>query len=107
MTDYNDGKWHNAEGDEWPLHEKTMAYRLWRAPETDMERLDYGAVGSMNWGNQYSRTTAFRVVKEYREPREWWIVAGAACSTEDAAREMAAIHGKNVFQIVHVREVKP
>ena len=111
MTNYNDGRWFSAEeGHEfWPLHEKTMAYRLWRANETDMERVDFGAVGSMDWKSQYGRTTAFRVVKEYRDPREWWICGATAYTTEEAAKAARSngvtLANAHYYTVTHVREV--
>lgn len=85
MTDYNDGKWHNAAGTMWPVHEKTMAERIWVTNTGHLGRLDFGSVGGMDWASQYGHTTAFRVVKAYREPRECWSYGEHICDTEAEA----------------------
>jgi len=74
MTDYNDGKWHNAEGEAWPVHAQSMVARTWLSVGSDVERLDFGSVRSLDWSSEYGKTTAFRVVKAYREPRTFWAV---------------------------------
>lgn len=73
MTNYNDGKWHGWNGGECPVH-----------PETDIEcallqgdgRMGSfsGAAEGIYWDDELSPVIAFRVTKEYREPREWFAV---------------------------------
>ena len=77
MTDFNDGKWYDTQGlDGWPCHVKSMVERVWLTADTEVGgRVDFGVVASLDWSSEYGRTTAFRVVKAYHEPREWWVHA--------------------------------
>ena len=69
MIDYNDGKWHVWNGGECPVH-----------PESVVEVSITGDLGTgianlWSWPHDGTSTdiVAFRVVKPYREPREWWV----------------------------------
>ena len=36
--------------------------------------ISFERAGNVNFaGNEYGDLVAFRVVKEYKEPREWWV----------------------------------
>ena len=85
MTNYNDGKWHNAAGTMWPVHENTMAERIWVPNTGDFGRIDFGTVGGMDWASEDGRTTAFRVVKEHLEPRRCWTLGPHKFDTSDEA----------------------
>jgi len=69
MVDYNDGKWHGWIGGKCPVH-----------PETVVDVSTSGGftvhgerAGFFNWGKSAISIVAFTVVKEYKEPREFWI----------------------------------
>lgn len=71
MTNYNDGNWHGWNGGECPVHPKTEVETVLldgTAPiraTADMRQWEH--VGDK------SDIIAFRVVKEYREPREFYL----------------------------------
>jgi hypothetical protein len=106
MTDYNDGKWHGWNGGECPVH-----------PRSRIEWTRKTAIGS--YGQPYQgecpasgagwrefdgvpHINAFRVVKAYREPRDFWITIydGMAWDFKEQAEKNA-----HDGMIVHVREV--
>lgn len=65
MTDYNDGKIHGWNGGECPVHPKTVVeVREWNGLKwtADADICDW-----------LSMRGAFRVVRAYREPREFWV----------------------------------
>lgn len=65
MTNYNDGKWHGWNGGECPVHPKTRV--------SGMEEGGARWVADAEDCDWPSFRGAFRVVKEHREPREFWI----------------------------------
>lgn len=102
MTDYNDGKWHGWNGGECPVHPLSEV-RIWDC--NSQQDLQFPAQCA-----HWSFSGAFRVVKEYREPREWWLTNTIAHESEPAARRfrdelVAENPGVNFAPIVHVREV--
>ena len=104
MTDYNDGQWHGWNGGECPVHPKT---------EVDAVFGDGGkqcsiAGSHLDWSGPdvlpRSYVAAFRVVKAYREPREWWLVNGSVAMASLPAAK-ALCEGNEGYTITHVREV--
>lgn len=91
MTNYNDGKWHGWNGGKCPVHPETVVeVRSWAGCARTVN-----AKSIQSWGDDgaQSQPVAFRVIKEHREPREWWILHGK-------------IYGYNCDQsAIHVREV--
>lgn len=78
MTDYNDGNWHKWNGGECPVHEKSvvviqrkMDTRIHADREHDDDVWD---AGKWDWthDNEEGDIIAFRVIKPYREPREFY-----------------------------------
>lgn len=68
MTNYNDGKWHGWNGGECPVHTETV-----------VECVYYGGGPVVKEHASYFSWVAiiaFRVIKEYKEPREFWIQGG-------------------------------
>ena len=70
--DYNDGNWHGWNGGECPVHPQSECDFI--DPVADAQN-DTPYVGSgpaiaHDWARD---PVLFRVVKEYREPREWWL----------------------------------
>lgn len=73
MTDYNDGKWHGWNGGECPVHPETMVECYGGAnagPSSLRSRAKF-----RQWVHDDANQgiVAFRVVKEHKEPREFWI----------------------------------
>lgn len=69
MTNYNDGKWHGWNGGECPVH-----------PETVVDFIAGSGNMSSMWREMTARqiswtthTGCFRVIKEHKPAREWWI----------------------------------
>jgi hypothetical protein len=65
MTNFNDGNWHGWNGGECPVHPKSEV-RIWDATSGQDLWIPAEAV-------HWAFCGAFRVAKEYREPREWWL----------------------------------
>jgi len=99
---YNDGKWHGWNGGECPVHPETVVEAIFddgtsnvfRSVKAQASRKFYWEIGST--------IVAFRVIKEHKEPREFWIVK--------VAGELPEVHGhKPIFhdgiEVIHVREV--
>ena len=106
MTNYNDGKWHGWNGGECPVHPETLV----NAKFSCGTECDGYRAGPWDWGDNPTKIVAFRVVKEYKGPREWWILWSpkgtlignfSKASAEDKNRTHYAGKG----EIVHVREV--
>ncbi len=72
MTNYNDGLWHGWNGGECPVHPNSVVEAVWTACGGAV-RSEQREARNFAWGANASKIIAFRVVKEYREPREWWI----------------------------------
>lgn len=72
MTNYNDGKWHGWNCGECPVHPDTVVDAVFEhgTPVTNEAR-------KLRWGKDTSGLdvdiVAFRVVKEHKEPREFWV----------------------------------
>lgn len=71
MIDYNDGKWYGWNGGKCPVHPKSVVeVRSWagctRKVSADLIR---------SWDDDLSQSQpiVFRVIKEYKTPREVWI----------------------------------
>jgi hypothetical protein len=68
MIDYNDGKWHGWNGGECPVHPESIVDVLHAVNGI----LNYPLkAGSTAWAS--SDLAAFRVIKPYREPREFYV----------------------------------
>jgi len=99
MTDYNDGEWHGWNGGDCPVHKKSKVECVYTDNQRSITRQAIAFVWS---ATSLYRPVAFRVIKEHREPREWWLTGGCGFdvwSTEEDA--IAADHGP----LIHVREV--
>ena len=112
MTDYNDGNWHGWNGGECPVHPKSVVEYI---TATDGEST-YGEVEArrLSWVDDEDGwiVVAFRVVKEYREPRECWAyLTHMFDSLEKAEAFRARVdaanpgHGHLDTPITHWREV--
>lgn len=102
MTNYNDGKWHVwAKNEKPPLHDLTRIKRVFINANGDImnDDVDYNgdhSVCSCFWTGK-GVVLAFRVTKEHREPREWWIKNGVASPVAPSQSPPAGY--------IHVREV--
>lgn len=104
-TNYNDGLWHGWNGGECPVHLKTVVEAVWLHRDGSLYKQLPSAAGNVAFlGNEHGAIIAFRVLKEFRGPREWWIVGGCeAYKDESEARSAAA--GLYDQTVIHVREV--
>ena len=104
MTNYNDGNWHIWNGGECPVHPKTEVEAVWHDPRMG----NAGMSGPRPAKVENEPTLAwvhvvkFRVVKEYREPREFWIAGPNEVAFSSAREAKTAYPG---CAPIHVREV--
>lgn len=69
MTNYNDRKWHGWNGGECPVHPKT------RVEVCGIEWFDTEDATDFDWHESAEPPiVAFRVTKEYKEPRVLWVL---------------------------------
>jgi len=104
MTNYNDGNWHGWNGGECPVHPKSVV--------DAREEIGVRWLSQAENCDWHSMRGAFRVVKEYREPRECWAVGKRMHdSLADAEAFRARVdaanpgHGHLDRPITHWREV--
>ena len=88
---YNDGKWHGWNGGECPVHSDTVVDYLWvykHKGEPRSNLVTNQPAGCLLFeGNEHGDLVAFRVVKEYKEPREVYQACGLYFPTRDLAEE--------------------
>lgn len=99
MTNYNDGEWHAWNGGECPVPPETMV---------EVTYVNGGCVEGRAGDRQWSEPLLFLVIRDHREPREWWVLQSASeraiFSLEASAREsLRDLPG--IAEIIHVREV--
>ena len=99
MTNYNDGNWHIWHGGECPVHPKSMVEAIWHDANQETTGIRKGLALGGAWRGQIVK---FRVVKEYREPREWWIAGRNELAFPSAREAKTAFPGCDP---IHVREV--
>lgn len=104
MTNYNDGKWHGWNGGECPVHHETVVeVAMYNSSGLHVEDAD-----GFNWRNDVeylAKVIAFRVIKEHKEPREFWLINGYQHTTRESAETYAKTFGYEFTEIIHVREV--
>ena len=78
MTNYNDGKWHGWNGGECPVHPESWVE--WIPMQENIvcgDPSNYNQSKDIPWkllpSDKY-HVIAFRVVEQYKEPREFWAV---------------------------------
>lgn len=74
---YEENVWYGWNGGECPVHPETVVEYVWvgsKGPRLNKVKAGYGVL----WGTvgKYY-ISCFRVIKEYREPREWEVVVGS------------------------------
>lgn len=81
MTDYNDGNWHGWNGGECPVHRDSVVNVVWADNRNPDKPGEYQAV-RIAWGSKIGDApVAFRVIKQHREPREFWMNQGRLSGT--------------------------
>lgn len=70
MTSYNDGKWHGWNGGECPVHPKTEVETVTK--NCGLQKQVEAGMFGWNVGHP-NPILAFKVTKEHKEPREFWI----------------------------------
>lgn len=110
MTNYNDGKWHGWNGGECPVHPKSVVDMVWPSGLDDSKAFrDVRLAGNFSWGvSDTSLPMLFRVVEEYKEPREFWVnvYEGDCYSSLYQSKESAdMLATSNRLDCIHVREV--
>jgi hypothetical protein len=74
MTNYNDGSWHGWNGGECPVHEDSRVDIVWLEDNGVVKIIHDARAGDKAFdGNGFGSLIAFRVIREHREPREFWI----------------------------------
>lgn len=98
MTNYNDGKWHGWNGGECPVHPETVVDVVF----DDGSKMSNMRSKGVFWKGALM-PCAFRVVKEHRKSRDFWICIfdGSAWDNEATANR----YNKDRGQVIHVREV--
>ena len=74
-VNYNDGEWHPAPRGKWPVHPKSVVQWVLRSemPGSQHYRPWTPATGEAEVVMGEDSIIAFRVVKEHKEPREYWV----------------------------------
>jgi hypothetical protein len=103
MTNYNDGKWHKWEAGSCPVHPESIVSVLFAWNKDEI--VSGEKARAWYWGD--ATLVAFRVVKEYKEPREWWVnvyptSSGILHDTEESAKKVS---GVGAIGTIKVREV--
>lgn len=111
MTDYNDGEWHGWNGGECPVHPKS---RVQWTRFTGIGSFGVSHEGECRADDAYwesttpgGHLTGFRVIEEYREPREWWVneYHSGGFGIHDSKEEADKYTTLNRIACIHVREV--
>ena len=68
MTNYNDGQWHGWNGGECPVHPESIIEVVTGGGGVIKMAANYGA-----WDDPTMQLIAFRVIKEHKGPRDFWI----------------------------------
>lgn len=111
MTDYNDGKWHGWNGGECPVHPETVVEVVLRDETNTNRKYDdfssptakAGRVSHECWENRegFRQVIAFRVIKEHREPRVFWVVPELyACFPTEELAKSHAYKGYKTIRVV-------
>lgn len=95
MTNYNDGNFHGWNGGECPVHPKSVISAVGFV--AGMATISVRSADAFDWETFRG---AFRVNKEHKEPREWWIDGSCLSGIPRAYSEPQ--EGR---RLIHVREV--
>jgi len=99
VTNYNDGKWHGWNGGDCPVHPKTIVEYVWHDPIRSTAGFG-GALLAHDFGHSrlaWVHVVKFRVIKEHKKPREFWLLK----LDDDTTIALE----NDVGDCIHVREV--
>ena len=96
MKTYETGVWYGWNGGECPVHPESLVEAVWTACG-GAALSEQREARNFAWGANASKIIAFRFVKEYREPREWWV--------HPLRRVVADYAPMQELGWIHVREV--
>lgn len=86
MTEYKENVWYGWNGGECPVHHETEVEYIY-LDDSIGPCLCQDKAGHFIWnGDDPMPLIAFRVVKEYKEPREFFIVGSLAIVSEEYAK---------------------
>lgn len=109
MTDYNDGKWHGWNGGECPVHPKSHIEVITRQVHNGKTSDGNGNIlaEGYHWDHDKSwyPVVAFRVIKPYVEPLEFWAAINKNGDAVDLCKDKGPLQGYNYHKIIKVREV--
>ena len=101
MTNYNDGKWHGWNGESMKpasVHDKSVVEYVWHDAHQNSFGKSERVAGcdEFDVSPAWSNTLKFRVTKEHKEPREFWVSPESGrCFTNKPI----------AYTAIHVREV--
>ena len=81
MTNYNDGKWHGWNGGECPVHPESKVQVMVFPVNCNYGDMVDRAI-DWSWDDRDAPIIAFRVIKEHKEPREFWVDPERCIATE-------------------------
>ena len=110
MTNYNDGNWHGWNGGECPVHPKSIVEAVWHDPKANRAGVSRQRPAREEVGPTlaWQHVVKFRVIKEHREPREFWLVPNSGDIMwvySDQIRAKLIADGYGSGEVIHVREV--
>lgn len=75
MTNYNDGKWHGWNGGDCPVHPESVVEVAWFSAGNTVQSETIVAGKRLTWkhGEAGVPPFAFRVTKEHKPLREYWV----------------------------------
>ena len=99
MSDYNDGNWHAWNGGECPVHPLSEVEYLWHDEKRGKSGLGGPRIASqdVNPCLAWSHVFRFRVVKEHKEPREFWIREYAGGYEQSSAQSPTSFKVREVL----------
>lgn len=92
---YEVGKWYGWNGGECPVHHETVVE--WVTKQASGS----GKAGVYSWGvddHENCIILAFRVIKEYKEPREFWLHEPSGKFQTEACARGCCIHVREVIE---------
>lgn len=105
MTKYEPGQWYGWNGGECPVHPETKV-----SSATPNGIRPAKPARNLEWdGESVNRVVAFMIIREHREPREWWITKCNGYThphdTLEAAQTYCRCNASMNPNIIHIREV--
>jgi hypothetical protein len=95
---YNTGEWYPFDKKRVPVNKKSVVQVLTRYGGTSEEMI----ASNVYWGST-SEVIAFKIIKEHKEPREFWLVRNADSVRYNVINQKPNFGWK---EIIHVKEVK-